>query len=791
MNPKQRISILFLSLSLLVFMSSCSVTRNLKEGEFLLTKNVIKFKDKNPGINVDDISIIPKPKPNSRFLGFIAIKLRLYNLGLKGRENSKFRTWLRDKVGERPSLYEKGTAVNSATEIEQYLAKIGYFNSHVEFEPKFHGRKRVKVIYTLDPAKPYKLRQIALDVPDSTLKRYMLIDQDLSLISKGKIFNAFDLEDERARLSELLQNNGYYYFDKTFIYYEVDSALNSHQMDITIKVKPGPNVNSGDSSRVTNLLHRRYFINDIYINTDYTIQDANKAPSDTLKLGVKKTKKDTAENFYYILYNGRLRIHPIVLTQSVFMKSGDPYRFIDVRKTKARIGELGFFGYTNIRFKEVNVADSADENGRLNCLIDLSTRKLQSSTIELEGTNTGGRPGIGANYTYQNNNIFRGSEIFRLRAHFAMEAQKSLIGKTDGGNNALSFFNTKELGLEASIDFPKFLVPFKPQRFPKYFHPKSNLRLGVGFETRPEYKRMIYTLLFGYDWKESDTKRHLLYPIDINIVDVSLDPKFKNIIDNEPNDRIRNQYTNHLIMGLRYSFIFNNQNIRKLKNFIYFRANFEAAGNLMQLLNVTFNGTKDTAGYYKFINIRYSQYVRSDVDFRFYNVITRNTTLVYRFYGGLGIPYGNANVLPLEKGFYAGGANGMRAWLFRLLGPGAYSDGANNFDRMGDMQLEGNIEYRFPVYKFFKGAFFLDAGNIWLLNENSSYPGGKFNPKNFYKEIAIDGGFGFRFDFNFFILRIDAAVPLRDPSKSENARWVISKLHPSNILFNFGIGYPF
>jgi len=274
-------------------------------------------------------------------------------------------------------------------------------------------------------------------------------------------------------------------------------------------------------------------------------------------------------------------------------------------------------------------------------------------------------------------------------------------------------------------------------------------------------------------------------------VDVSLEPDFQEIINDEPNDRIRNQYTDHMTLGPKYSFIFNNQDINKLKNFIFFRMNLETSGNLLQLLRYPLNAKQDSAGYFTYFGVRYSQYFKSDIDFRFYNVIDKTKSLVYRFYFGVGVPYGNSDVLPLEKGFYAGGSNGMRGWTYRLLGPGSYSNSEDVFDRMGDIQIEANIEYRFPMYKWFKGALFADIGNIWLLEPNESYPGGEIELNDFYKELAIDMGFGFRFDFDFFILRLDVAAKAVNPARPEGNRWVLNKTQFSSLLWNLGIGYPF
>ena len=265
-------------------------------------------------------------------------------------------------------------------------------------------------------------------------------------------------------------------------------------------------------------------------------------------------------------------------------------------------------------------------------------------------------------------------------------------------------------------------------------------------------------------------------------------PEFTRELEEIDDSRLKNQYTDHLITALQYSFIFNNQDIKKVKDFIYFRSDIETSGNLFYLFNNLLDSETDSAGIYTITGIRYAQYARLETDFRYYWMVSRTNQVVFRLLSGVGIPYGNSDALPFEKGFYLGGANSMRAWIYRGLGPGAFANPGINIDQMGDIVLETNIEYRFPIYSFFKGAVFIDAGNVWLLNANENFPEAEFRINTFYKQIALDAGVGFRFDFKFFIFRVDFAVRMRDPSKPPGDRWVGDK----GIWFwNFGIGYPF
>jgi outer membrane protein assembly factor BamA len=391
---------------------------------------------------------------------------------------------------------------------------------------------------------------------------------------------------------------------------------------------------------------------------------------------------------------------------------------------------------------------------------------------------------------YSNKNLFRGAELFRLSLRGGGEAQRvSLVGNNPNLPSEASIFNTYEFGVNANLILPRFLSPIRLRNFVLEYQPKTSFNLGYSGEIRSNYDRYITEATVSYDWMTSNTIQHIFTPFNLNSVMVRPSDSFQQLLDQEINQRIKDQYSNHLIFGLRYSFIFNNQNINKIKNFSYFRANIESSGNVLSL----FNGTpliSKQEDYSELLGIRYAQFLRFDFDFRQYFMLSKSNQLVFRALIGFGLPYGNSADMPFERSFYGGGANGMRGWVFRELGPGSYS-GTDNVERIGDIQLEGSFEYRFPIAGFFKGALFADVGNIWTKNENSYLPGGRFNFSNFYRELAIDAGFGLRLDFSFFIFRLDAALPLRNPARPIGDRWRVDELKLKDIVWNFGIGYPF
>ena len=361
------------------------------------------------------------------------------------------------------------------------------------------------------------------------------------------------------------------------------------------------------------------------------------------------------------------------------------------------------------------------------------------------------------------------------------------------GSTGSQFFNVIELGIDAGITFPQFLFPIKPEAISKRLKPKTTVSIGYNYQHQQHYDRHISNITFGYAWNQNDKIKHKLNPIEISLVKVFTDAYFDSVMESEQDNRLKNQYTDHMVAGLKYTFTYSNQQPTKIKDFVYIRANFETGGNLLYLCNKLFNTVKPSGGAYQVFGLPYAQYARPDIDFRYYSVFPDKFSLVYRLYGGIGIPYGNVNLLPFEKAFFAGGANGMRGWKMYTLGPGSYSteNSSATFNQIGDIQLEANIEYRFPVYHWIRGAVFVDAGNIWLLQDSKDLPGGKFKFPDFIGQIAMDAGFGLRLDFDFFIFRLDPTIRVRVPSYPEHERWYFDKMQLKDIVWNFGIGYPF
>ncbi len=780
--------ILFLFLATFL-LAGCNITRTVGEGEFLLDKNSISLDKsktalKDLNFSPDDLSGIIQQKPNKRFLGIIRPGLWVNSFTAKGRQ-SKFKKWLNRKLGTEPVIFDPFMVDRSIDQMEQYLDNYGFFNSTVESQV-ITKNKKAKVKYNVFLARPYTIKNIFYKIQDTLLKDFVLLNKKDHLIGQDDIYNANRLDDNRYLITKYLRDNGYYYFVPEFIYYEVDSAFNKHQLDLYLNIEMYEVASDTNPTFIIKENHQQYFINQIFINPDF-----DPLKTDTSNMLVSQDPNpENGINRFLIYYRDKLKIRPKAIRNSIFLEPGKLYSNASEKNTYQQLSSLPLFGYTSLEFKPALANFPLTDTSRkyINCAINLARRPVQSFSIETEGTTSGGELGVAGNFVYQNLNIFRGGEVLTIKLSGGVEWQSG--GRAD--DRVFLFFNTFETGLEASVDFPKFLLPISQDRIPKKLRPRTTVKTGVNYQNRPDYERYITNLSFGYNWRAKEFVSHSLIPVEINSVSIFPDSAFISKIDELNDPRLKNQYTDHFIMALKYSYIFNNQQRNIVKNFTFFRWNIETAGNLIGLIKNLSGATENEEGVLTVANIPYSQYVRTNIDFRYYFAFDEDKTFVYRNVFGIGLPYGNSADLPFEKGFYAGGASDIRGWRYRSLGPGSFRDTSGAyFERMGDITLQANLEYRFPIYRFFKGAVFADFGNIWLLNESTTFPGGKFEFDKFLGEIAIDGGLGIRLDFNFFIFRVDAATAIKNPSYPSDDRWRLNSLQLKNVIWNFGIGYPF
>jgi outer membrane protein assembly factor BamA len=774
----------FAILAALIFFA-CNPARKLPDGQYLLVKNKITIVHKS--IDASDLSSYIKQKPNKKQWGTY-LRVRIYNLFNKGK-TTKTKNWIKNTLGAEPVILDSGLTDNTVKQLRLYLNSKGYFNSSVKREITYlRKKKKARVHYMIDEASPYFINKISYSINDPNLRALIMSDKPHTLLKQGEQYDSDKLSAERDRITTDLNNSGYYYFTPEFIRYQIDSSLKSHQLDIRIDVADpqGPDPTNPDS--IITKSHKRYYINKIFVSVDYNTLGGDTIHHDTTKVIIPSRKKGGLSKTYYFVSNGHLKIKPKTITQQIFIDSGEYYRYSDVDKTHKQLLELRIFRYVNIMFNDIT-KDPAGP-GLLDCQVILTRIPIQAFSVEAQVTNRGGDLGVAGSLVYENRNLFRGAEIFNMKLNGALEIEKLSFNtsKADRAIKSIPFFNTVEAGVDFNIKFPKFLMPVNQEKFSKNFKPKTNILAGFNYQQRPNYIRYVTRASFGYEWKESAAKTHLLIPLELNSVVIYPDSAFSVLIDAIPDRIAQNTYKDHIISSIKYSFIYNTQQIGKNENFMYFRGNAEVAGFLFWI----YNAIRGHSGSYALWDIPYSQFARLDVDYRYYAFFKGQNSIATRAAFGIGAPLNKANSLPYEKYFYLGGSNSMRGWRTRTLGPGSYNEpDTAKIDNIGDIGLELNFEYRFPIYKYFKGAFFVDAGNTWLRRKDDRYPGGVFKFDRFYSELAFDAGLGLRLDFGFFLIRVDGAIPLKNPSLAPGDRWVFQNNNKIKIIGNLGIGYPF
>jgi outer membrane protein assembly factor BamA len=774
MTLKSRLHLLLSFMLLLMATSSCVPAKKVQRDGLILDRN--KIKTDNKDLNIEELEGFIHQKPNNKALGFIRLNTFFYE---------RFRPkWIRETLGKKPVIYDSMQVANSMRDMKSYLAAKGYFHAELDKNVK-KSKKAAKVTYIIYSGLPYTLRNVSYSIPDSQLEDFVKRDVENSLVKPGTNFDTYRLDDERHRLTTYLRNQGYYFFNRDYISYKVDSNFQSRQMDIVIEFQQ-PKDRDKETGQIVEKKHLRYRMNDIIVNTDFRIMIDEYIPFDTLVVP-QWIKFPERPYKYYFLFHDKLRLTPPTIDRFIFLRGGRYYSVDNANLTYNRLSNLAISRFVNMNL--VPVEEFPDEGyGYLNAYIDIGRNPVQVYSIEAEGTNTGGSLGIGSNFVYTNRNLLRGGEVFTVKLKGGLEMQRSF------GESTPFFlgFNTVETGIEARLTLPKLFLPGRQQKYTRHAAPSTTFATGLNFQLRPDYTRYILNFSFGYEWRETITKSHVWIPAELNSVRIFRTAEFSDWLYGLKDQRLVYQYTNHLVPLTRYIFTFNNQPLRKHRDFMFFRGSAESSGNFLYLADDMLEQPTTDEGYYTKLGIRYAQFVRGEADYRYYKFLNPESNLVFRIAGGIGVPYGNSEVLPVEKGFYAGGANGIRGWEIRALGPGSFSDPENEFDKMGEIWMESNVEYRFPLYSFLKGAVYVDAGNIWLLRENLDFPGGEFDAATFSDQIAISTGFGFRVDLSFFIFRVDTGIKLKDPSKEISDRWIdVSKLRLRDVVWNFGIGYPF
>ena len=731
---------IILAVLMVLALVSCSVTKYVPDGEYLLDRADLRLAEPARYISLSEMSPYIRQHGNSRW--FSTTKLPLMTYSLSGRDSTKWINRLLRSMGEPPELYDSMLTIQSVEALQAQMQNQGYLRSGVDVTVERKGKK-LRTLYTLYPGMPYFLRSVSYDIQDTAVARLLdTMDPSRRVLHKGMVFNADNLDKERTQITQYLVDRGYYHFNKDFITYRADSIVGSNEIDLTLVLHP-------------------YLDNNGYRpHSVYTIGSINYLSGNP--------------------DNPKIPLRRKVLERNTFMEVGDVYSAKDLRSTYDRFGRLGIVRYTNINFHE------RQDDPVLDCNITLSTNKSSTISFQPEGTNTAGDFGAAATLTFQNRNIFRGSENLSIELRGAYEAIKGLEGY---GND-----NFVEYRIGSRLTFPRFIAPFLPKSFRRRINATSELAANYDLQDRPEFHRRVFSVAWRYKWyDQKHNDRYTVDLLDLNYIYMPWisDTFREEYLDNTTsrNSILRYNYENLFIMKLGFGYSFNNSRWA-------FKANMETAGNLLNWVARAMHFHTDEEGRYTFLNIAYAQYVRGTFDFTRYINFDYNNQLVFHVGLGLAYPYGNSTILPFEKRYFSGGANSVRGWSVRSLGPGKFlgSDGRIDFiNQTGDMKLDLNLEYRAKLFWKFSGALFIDAGNIWTLRAYDEQPGGQFEFSEFWKQLAASYGLGIRLNFDFFIVRFDMGMKAVNPAYDDDYNHY-PILHPKfsrDFAFHFAVGLPF
>lgn len=727
------LNIIFFSAAIL---TGCNSTRYVDDGDYLLTSVKVESEGKK---DFSSLASYVRQRPNSKWLSFFKVPLGFYSIS--GRDTTKWINRTLRKWGEKPEIYNPDLTDKTSVDLVYAMQNMGYLNAQVE--PALYKKgKKAKLVYNIFPGDLYLIDDVRYDIKDNSIDSLLRTHHQLDEIKRGQVFSVNGLNDERKRITEFLTNNGYYFFNKEFIHFDVDSSLVDKLVDVTMHL-------------------------DLYRRNSY--QEERNHPVYTMR------------NVMFERADGKpLNIRQKVLEQNTSIKSGAHYSSSALQQTYNRFAKLQAIRYTNIRFSE------NPDSMLLDCDIQYSPAKTNSIQFLPEGTNTSGDFGAAASLTYQNRNLFRGSELLNISTRYAFEAIDNLEGYQQ--------HNYEEYGIEASVTFPRFLFPGMSRNFQRKSNATTELLVSYNRQNRPEFHRRVFTTTWRFKWNEPKSKSQYRFDLlDLNYISMPwISDKFKReYLDSVSNRNaiLRYNYEDLLIMkiGFGYTYSSNKDN---------FRLNIETAGNLLNALSKPLLLDMNDEGQYKIFNIAYAQYVKGDFDYTHLVNIDHRNKLALHARIGIAYPYGNSTILPFEKRYFSGGANSVRGWNVRSLGPGRYAGKDGNIDfinQTGDMRIDLNAEMRSTLFWKFQGAVFIDAGNIWTIRNYSDQPGGQFRATSLWRDMAVAYGLGLRLNFDYFIIRFDMGMKAINPAYNTSREHfpIINHNFSRDHSFHFAVGLPF
>ena len=726
-----------LSVFVLLALVGCDGTRYVADGDCLLTSTHVSCE--NPRINLTTMDTYIRQRPNSKWLSSLKVPLGFYSMS--GADTTKWINRTLRKWGQAPVVYDSILTARTVEDITAAVRNEGYLNATVTPQLTQKG-KRIKVNYDIVTGSPYVVRKINYDIKDSVIGDMLVKDEQLLDMHTGQIFSVNQLGRNRNRITDYLNNHGYYQFNKEFITFDVDSSQMNRTVDVTMNID----------------LYRRNSYQEFSQHPLYSVRNVYFEGANTPDFTLRRS----------------------VLEQNSFIAPGKPYSAADLQRTYTRFSRLQAVRYTNIHF------DENPDSMYLDCHIQVSPQKTNSIQFQPEGTNTAGDLGAAVSLIYQNRNIFHGSELLNVTARGAYEAIRGLEGYQS--------HNYEEWGLETSLAFPRFLFPWMKKSFHRRSSATSEILFSYNRQNRPEFQRRIFTAAWRYKW--NNPRKHTQYKvdaIDVNFISMPwISETFKHdYLDSVSNRNaiLRYNYENLMIMKAGIGFTYSDMGKT-------IRLNLESAGNVLHLLSAPIKFRENTEGQKTFVGIAYAQYIKGDADYTRLFALEDRSNLAVHARLGIAYPYGNSSILPFEKRYFAGGSNSVRGWSVRSLGPGGYvrNDGRIDFiNQTGDIKLELSAEMRSHLFWRFQSAIFVDAGNIWTIRKYDDQPNGQFRFDTFMKQVAVAYGVGLRLNFDYFVIRLDMGMKAVTPAYT-TSREHFPLVHPNfsrDHAFHFAVGFPF
>lgn len=756
----------------LSWMPSCTSERFLPEGGYVLSG--VKVTSDSKHVKPSDYRSYVRQEPNTRWFGFMKVPLGMYCLS--GQDSTRRLNRFFRKIGEPPVVYDSVLTSFSRRTLTTALQGKGYVHAEVEADATVRKGRKVRVSYRLKPGELFYVDSISFESDSPEMREVLLQDTAASFLYKGMPLDVSILNTERGRILRDLQNKGYYSMHKEFISFRADTVAHGRNVALVVALTCPPGMDRRKA-------YTPYSIRRVHVYEDVSPGE----PSDTTSYKNGK-----------IMYRKKLRLYRRVYDTYVDLRPDSLYRERAVRNTYSGLNGLSSISYTSVRFSES--PDTADGRpSSLDCDILVRRNKPHTIGAELEGTNTSGDLGAAVAVTYSNRNIFRGAESISLKVRGAYEA---ITGLEEYNNE-----NYVEVSAESNLRFPLFLFPFITQAQKQGMKATTDFLLLYNSQNRPEFHRRVLTAAWTYAWQLHDKAylRHRLDLVSLNYVFMPWisDTFRKNYLegDDPRYSVLRYSYENLLIVKTGYGFTLRSKNMtgaeaQQNTDGYQLRCNVEAAGNLLYGFSKLFSAQRNADGAYSLFDIAYSQYVKFDFDLSRNFLFNERNSLAFHCALGVAIPYGNSSIVPYEKRYFSGGANSVRGWSVRELGPGGYrgEDGKIDFiNQTGNLKLDLSVEYRTHLFWKFDGAAFIDAGNIWNTRDYLGQEESRFRWDRFYRQIAVSYGLGLRLNFGYFILRFDGGMKAIDPKES-GGKLHYPLFHPRfsrDFTFHFAVGLPF